>query len=112
MPSIFFDMNFLYPDDIPKATEIEKSFKDTAVLDQKKKNDFKRAWLTEHMQVCAGADGRHAAAAKHGLALVVAGVGHQGAQYGQPTVEVAQAASNGDAVLPPGDAQLDERPVE
>lgn len=37
MPSIFFDMSFLYPDDIPKATEIEKSFKDTAVLEKKKK---------------------------------------------------------------------------
>lgn len=66
--------------------------------------------LTLHVQVGPGADGRHAAAAEDGLALVVAGVAQNRAQDRQPAVEVAQAAAHRHAVLTPCDAELDERP--
>ena len=66
---------------------------------------------TVNVQKSPGADGRHAAAAEDGLALVEAGVAERRAEDGQPAVEVAQAGGHGRAVLPPGDAQLDERPA-
>lgn len=66
--------------------------------------------LTLHVQISPGADRRHAAAAEDGLALVVAGVAHHGAEDGQPAVEVAQSAVHQHAVLAPCDAQLDKRP--
>lgn len=64
------------------------------------------------MQISPAADWRHAAAAEDGLALVEAGVAHQGVDDGQPAVEVAQTARHQHAVLTPRDTQLDERPTE
>lgn len=68
--------------------------------------------LTQYVQIRPGADGGDAAAAEDGLALVVAGVAHDGTEDGQPAVEVTQTAGHQHAVLTPRDAQLDERPAE
>ena len=68
--------------------------------------------MTLYVEVGSGADGGHAAAAEHRLALVESRVAHHRAQHGQAAVVVAQTAGDQHPVLPPGDAQLDQRSGE
>lgn len=66
--------------------------------------------LTQHRQVGTTDDGRDAAAAKHGLTLVVAGVAARGVGNGEPAVEVTDATCQQYPILLPNDVKLDQGP--
>lgn len=66
--------------------------------------------LTQHRQVGSADDRGDAAAAKDGLALVVASVAARGAGDGEPAVVVADAARQRHPIFLPNDVQLDQGP--
>lgn len=67
--------------------------------------------LTQHREVGTPGDGGYAAAAQHGLALIVAGIADRGVGDGEPAVVVADTTGEQSSVFLPHNVQLDQRPT-